>query len=510
MAQDIKKYLDMAAWEKLQNSISKKLGISIRTIDTQGNEIISSGNIPFYCTIIRSKNKGKMSCKEELKFNLEKTSEQNKEHIEFECCHGLMNMLFPITIHNRKIGGIVFSYKKEKENEFFERLSKKLSISKEELSEEYSKIQTYSERDINIFKNIISSITETIPEIIYHSHMNNKKTSALRTIKKISSVVNSTLEIKKIMTEIIRFIVENNFAKTCSVVTLSPMRRYTLNENSLPKHYTNFENNIANEVIKSRKIRGVENISKDKRFNSRSNFNIYDALISIPITNQFEVLGVLNMYSESGDKLKQNIELFSIIADQAGIAIANAKQYEQMKHSADTDKLTGLYNRRYFMDVLEQETARSRRFGHPISVAMIDIDHFKQYNDNNGHPKGDKLLKELASLLKECVRDVDTVGRYGGEEFIIVFPEIKPNEILSAADRIVKSVANNKFDSGEKQPGGKITISMGLLTCMDVGMDAKDIIKEADNALYDAKNDGRNKVQAKVLLKKGMKAIDVN
>ncbi len=499
----VKEYLNLEEWQELQKDMSTALGIKIKTIDLDGNAITNDD--PFFCKVVQNTENGKLHCKQNYKYFLSKIIKENKSSMEIECDCGIHNIMLPIQIKNKVIGAIVAGYYK-KNIKKIDTLSKKINIDKEDLLYEYNKLEEKKEFQ----EKILSVLAHKIPKILYKSNINSKKNSALSMLKEISNMLNSTLEIKQIMTEIIRFAVKNNFAQACSVVTLEPLRRYTSNESNIPKHYTAFETKIVNEIIRDRKIRGIANISKDKRFNSKSNFNLYDALVSIPITNKHQVVGALNIYSDSIETLKQNLELFSIIANQAGFAISNAKQYQNIKQSAITDKLTGLYNRRYFMDVLEQEIARSNRFGHPISVAMLDIDHFKHYNDRNGHPKGDKLLQELSEVIKSNVRDVDTVGRYGGEEFIIVFPEIKPSEILSVAERIVKSIANTNFDNAKHQPLGKVSISMGLLTCMDSSQDAKEIIKFADKALYQAKNDGRNQVRARVVLRKNMEPVDVN
>ena len=486
-------------WERIINKISSELDLPIKTIDLNGNEIFSS-NKPFYCRMIESNDK--TSCRNNLKFYMKKL--EGKDIIKMDCPHGAMNILLPIRIRNKLVAGLAIGALKSSSNIDWAKISSKVKIPEDELQDEYAKLG--GENNTKILKILM----DVLPNIIYENSVNKKKISGFAILREITRMVNSSLEIRQIMTEIIRFIVENKFADTCSVVTLKPVRRYTISESSLPKHYTAFEMKIINEVIKDKKTRGIPNISKDKRFNSKSNFNVYNSLITIPIVNKYEVLGTLNLYSQNIEAIKQHLEIFSIIADQAGIALANANQYQIMKTSANTDKLTGLYNRRYFMDVLDQEVARSRRFSHPISVAMLDIDHFKNYNDTNGHPKGDKLLTEMADIIKSAVRDVDTVGRYGGEEFIVVFPEIKPNEILSAADRIVKTVAKNKFFNGEAQPKGKVTISLGLLTCMDASLSPAELIKQADEALYQAKRTGRNKLQARVVLKKGMRPLDIN
>ena len=500
---DIKEHLDIKVWTKLQDQISNIYKTKISLVDLFGNELHNS-NLPYYCKLVKTKDKGKQNCKESYKHYLNRLKREKKNFIEFKCSNLVSNIIYPINIRNEIIGGIVFQI--ESNEAEFQEISKQLNIEEDELKDAFSKL---IKPDSPYYKQISEVFSHNIPMFINSALVSRKKLSALSMLESISNLLNSTLEIKKIMTEIIRFIVTNNFAKMCSVVIFNPMRRFTLNESSLPTHYTDFETKMIKEILKDKKSRGIANLSKDKRFNSKANFTIYDALFSLPIISQGVLLGVLNIYESSIEKLKQNIELFSIIANQASIAINNAKQYELIKETAITDKLTGLYNRLKFMDVLEQEISRSKRFQHSISIAMLDIDHFKHYNDTNGHPKGDVLLEECSKVLKDSVRDIDTVGRYGGEEFIIVFPEIKPSEILTAAKRVVENVANTKFFNRESQPNKKVTISMGLLTCMDASLSPQELINEADKALYDAKNNGRNQVIAKVVLKKGTNAVDV-
>ena len=116
------------------------------------------------------------------------------------------------------------------------------------------------------------------------------------------------------------------------------------------------------------------------------------------------------------------------------------------------------------MEILVNEIERSQRIKTPITISMFDIDYFKKYNDTHGHLAGDKLLKELADIVQGSVRNIDTVGRYGGEEFIIVMPATKPQEAKVVIERVRQNLANKKFDGEQMQPNKKITISIGLVT----------------------------------------------
>ena len=172
-------------------------------------------------------------------------------------------------------------------------------------------------------------------------------------------------------------------------------------------------------------------------------------------------------------------------------------------------ELTGLYNRRHFMSILQNELERSKRTKNPISVALFDIDDFKHYNDTLGHVKGDKLLQELGMLLMKQVRTIDTVGRYGGEEFIVVLPETKSNEAKVVAERIRKAIETHHFESEENQPSGRVTISLGLVTCMNGTLTEEEMIKSADKNMYKAKAAGKNKVVATVVLDRSLNPVEV-
>src|SRR5882762_2012850 len=155
-----------------------------------------------------------------------------------------------------------------------------------------------------------------------------------------------------------------------------------------------------------------------------------------------------------------------------------------------TDALTGLYNRLRMMEVLENEVRRSRRLHHHFSVVMADVDLFKRYNDEHGHPAGDIVLKRVAAIMREASRDVDFVARYGGEEFLIMMPETEIEGATEFAERIRKKLAT------ERLPAGRITLSLGV-SAFPIHGDAPDqLIAEADAALYLAKRAGGDRVAA--------------
>jgi len=158
------------------------------------------------------------------------------------------------------------------------------------------------------------------------------------------------------------------------------------------------------------------------------------------------------------------------------------------------DSLTGLFNRRAFDARLTDEVQRAVRYQRPLSLLMIDIDHFKLYNDQHGHPQGDALLRELSTLFLSCVRSTDYVTRYGGEEFAIILPETNSANALAVAGTILDRVCSHPFAFRETQPGGSLTVSIGVAGHDDHQLDEEQLLLAADQALYLAKAAGRNRV----------------
>jgi two-component system cell cycle response regulator len=175
------------------------------------------------------------------------------------------------------------------------------------------------------------------------------------------------------------------------------------------------------------------------------------------------------------------------------LRIQKALEHARTRRLASTDGLTEVYNHRTFQERLSQEIARADRYRRPLSVLMIDVDHFKVYNDTCGHPQGDIVLQDLARLLREMSRTSDTVARYGGEEFAIILPETDSVGAQKIALRLREQVEGYAFPGKEIMPGGTLTISIGVATHAPAG--SKDaLLQAADTALYTAKREGRNRV----------------
>ena len=160
----------------------------------------------------------------------------------------------------------------------------------------------------------------------------------------------------------------------------------------------------------------------------------------------------------------------------------------ELERVSVTDPLTGLDNRRRMIETLQNEVLRSRRLEHVFSVVMADVDHFKEYNDQHGHPAGDEALKCVATVLREALRDVDSVARYGGEEFFVVMPETSADEAVDLAKRVRARLAK------QLPLAGAVTLSFGVASYPVNGLNGEALIDAADQALYEAKNGGRDRI----------------
>lgn len=169
------------------------------------------------------------------------------------------------------------------------------------------------------------------------------------------------------------------------------------------------------------------------------------------------------------------------------------KQHALLERLSIHDRLTGLYNYSYFVDSLSEEIKRAKRYETPLSLIMIDIDFFKEFNDCFGHERGNEVLRKIAATLLKQMRGIDIVARYGGEEFAIVLPNIA-DEALTVAERLRKKVEELKFFGNDENPEVKKTISLGVAIFPCDAASETELVVKADQALYLAKQSGRNQV----------------
>ena len=182
------------------------------------------------------------------------------------------------------------------------------------------------------------------------------------------------------------------------------------------------------------------------------------------------------------------------MANQSALSLQNALLHAELEQLSVTDRLTELFNHGYLTQRLEQELGRAERFGHALSVIMLDIDDFKAFNDRYGHLVGDDVLKSVSVLIRENLREMDVAARYGGEEFVVLVPETGLDGARAVAERIRQSVAAHVFLQDETRGAVHTTVSVGVATFPSCGRSVESLIKAADEAMYRAKRMGKDQV----------------
>ena len=246
----------------------------------------------------------------------------------------------------------------------------------------------------------------------------------------------------------------------------------------LDKVFTSFKEQIDKNVL----------VGDCKFLKSGADLSFYDPLSVLPLKIDSEPIGYLVLSLTQGkDKDKCHI-----LVQQFLLGLKRAYLYQKIQELAITDSLTGVFARRYSLERLNEELERSKKFKYSFSFLMIDIDHFKEFNDQYGHLVGDAILREISKTIKDNVRQIDLVGRYGGEEFLAILPEADKEQAKFAAERIRQAVASQQIKVYDENL--KVTISIGISTFPQDSQGALTLIEKADLALYDAKGAGRNKV----------------
>jgi len=220
--------------------------------------------------------------------------------------------------------------------------------------------------------------------------------------------------------------------------------------------------------------------------------------LCLPLQAGEELFGLVHVQG-LGDLTPERSEslrgLAMTVADHISLSLSNLKLRDTLRHQALHDPLTGLFNRRYLEETLERELRRVQRKEAPLGIIMLDLDHFKRFNDTYGHPAGDNLLRSLGQLLQTQVRQEDVACRYGGEEFVLILPEASLEVVLKRAEEIRRMVPRLQvFQEGELLEC--TTVSLGVAIFPEHGLTGEDVLRAADDAMYQAKAAGRNRVVA--------------
>lgn len=350
--------------------------------------------------------------------------------------------------------------------------------------------------------------------VILKNHATEKMLSEIRELEvvvELTNMISSTLNPNRVLFKIVQKIAEVMPVSRCSIIRVDWIYRYAYviataedpKISGLKLNLKKYPEIIA--ALKSKKPIVIEDTVTDPRMRKVRELIAplgIRSILVVPILLRDKVIGTLFLRTSRTDQTfsENEVRLLNAIGSASANALYNAFLFEQIEDEknrleelAITDYLTGIYNIRYFYHRSIEEFSRCERYNLPASCMMLDIDHFKKINDTYGHKVGDKVLKEFAQVLKKGIRKSDVLARYGGEEFILLLPQTSPDGAVKEAERLRLMIGRHNFRhlKGRK----KITVSIGVANYPhDDVKEHEDLITFADNALFQAKSSGRNRV----------------
>jgi diguanylate cyclase (GGDEF)-like protein len=243
----------------------------------------------------------------------------------------------------------------------------------------------------------------------------------------------------------------------------------------------------------------IPDVHRDERFAAKIDDSTHfttRSIVCVPIKSRCRPLGVIQIINslDQGSFTEGDLRILATIADYAAIAIENSHYFTKIRELVITDELTGLYNSRHFHEIVEYEIERSRRYATELSLAFIDLDHFKKVNDTHGHLVGSRLLAEFGALVAEQIRKVDMAVRYGGDEFVIILPNTAKKGAFTMVSNLRNRLKEHRFlaDSGLHIA---ITASFGIATFPVDAQSKLDLIRVADRAMYEVKESTRDGIK---------------
>jgi len=365
-------------------------------------------------------------------------------------------------------------------------------------------VQTYQTKDnIKHLEGNLQSLIDQLKDLRSKNHELQIKIGELEILLQVNSLTSQTLDrdetleaMKKLFLSKFKLDEYILMLKTDSEkeLEIASYHGITLDKGVWVK--VDEKNIILHEVFNKGESIYISDLTSDGHYNFLGLIGRKGSLLSLPLISEKKtVIGILNLHrSEPRAFSNDEIEFLQLMTLHAAGVIDKTILFQNTQVLAYTDALTSIFNRRYFDQRYTREILRARRYKRNLSVLMIDIDHFKVYNDTFGHLMGDKVLQKVAQVLETELRRADVICRYGGEEFVVILPEIDLHNAYYVAEKLRNAVITSTFSGDEKMSGKGITISLGVAAFPENGDTEKMVLEKADEALYKAKERGRNQV----------------
>lgn len=331
---------------------------------------------------------------------------------------------------------------------------------------------------------------------------NNKLTSSLAefyTLQQISQAITSIFDMNELL-KFVNDVIIGVMGVSHSTIALcyGPQNKLKVQVSSIfdKKDLAIVSDYINCDILKPSTEEGhsmIDNAVNEEDYPFTKGRNI-EAMICVPLLAKGRALGIVLIEHSLKDAFdNENMRLLEVISQQVSIAIENARLYQQMHDLATLDGLTGAYNRLFFNDKLQEEYKKAQEKGHDLSFIILDIDHFKKFNDTYGHLFGDLVLKSLSAFIMKTLRKEDVFARYGGEEFVILMPYTTLEQAKEKAEDL--RIGVSQLNITDRVVSTSITISIGVSTYPETAGKSQELISTADDALYEAKRAGRNLVR---------------
>ncbi len=507
--------VDLSTWKEFQDGLAVLMDVPLSLYSGSGELLVPPRKGNPLCTAIGSRDIGKSRCNDSVFRAIANAVEKDKVYI-FKCHANQYIFAVPVVLDPVTtlviIGGHVYLAGTE-EKEFSKGVApfRFDDITFARLRKE---IKTIPPKSIFTIPNIVSNLAVPFLKNLYALRAVDKNLAAvnieknrvkgLRALEEVYRAIASVLDREELYETILNKSSELVGAERGSLMILD-------NKNNVLS--VKASRGIDREIVERLRVKIGEGISGsiaarglpvmvrniETEVPPRKNGPAYKtkSFISIPIKLENKVIGVINVSDKlsGGPFSEEDLYLLLSFANYASIALERGAYYsmsEELKTISMTDPLTGLFNRRYFRERLFEEVERVKRHNECFTTFMIDIDNFKSFNDRYGHVGGDEILKGVAHSIRDAVRSMDVVSRYGGEEFAVLLPHTDKKDAFIIAERIRKNVEEHRprTDSFKDWP----TISLGIAEFPGDSVDIDDLINNADRAMYTAKRTGKNRV----------------